>query len=355
MSASAPRQEGMRNPAVKYISWKGGDDMGYFSYYDKTIEDPKLRNVKIDLSKGFFILDKDLFSITGYDEPNKSNIISNEVRELTDRLVIKAYKDKKATILHTGSYTELKDVVKNSNILHYTRSVYILVKSELGQWELCHIAMSGSAFKSWIEDVENNSSHADSLICHSSTEEGKKGIVKYKFPRFTLERKATVEEWDKVVEVDRDILQPYLDQYLKKNKVGTPSTHEDEQEAKAFDINNWREFKVPTTGTKLCDLDFDTLRQISDKLAEDGEFESDLFNCVSQAQIDWSKAHKEWKDKKNQAGKKLEDFTAEELKETISKVPTSNKYYIYLACALEEKTKAEHVEVEVMGDEDIPF
>jgi hypothetical protein len=351
MSASAPRETGLRNPAAKFVKWKGGDEQGWFEYYDKEILDPKLRNVKIDLSEGFIVLDRDLFSVTGFDDNDNSNIISNEVREVSDRLVIKKYKDKKGVVIHTGSYEELKDIVKDSRYMGYTKSVYAMFKGEI-----IHLSLGGSCLKSWFE-IENNSSSNNGLIKHVSTEFGKRGNVKYKYPVFEVARKATDKEWEQAVKIDAEILQPYLNSYFERNKSGVPSTHEDSS-AKAFDIENWREFVIPKTGTKLKDINFDALREISDRLAEEGEFESDLFNCVSQGMIEWNKASKGWKDKANKDGKKLSEFTLDEINDVLTKVPTSSKHYIYLACAKEEieKSSAKVVETEVVDeDEDIPF
>jgi hypothetical protein len=348
MSASAPRQTAQRNPSELFIKWKGSRKQGYYEYYDKSIEDEKKRNVIIDLSEGFIILDKDLFSITGYDETLQCNIISNEVREMTDMIIVKRYKDKKAEVVLQGTYEQLKPKVQESRIYKYTRSVYVmLLGKHLGK--LAHIEFTGANFAQWIKDVENNSEHSNSVIIHATTEEGEKGSVEYKYPTFKIERKAQDDEWDAVLDLDSNILQPYLKDYLARNKSGKQVEENVNQEREAFDVANWRNFKLGT-GTRLCELTQQNIREIHDQMVDAGDVESGQFNCVCQSMLEYSNAIKSWKDKKDKSGKTLAEYTFDEIVSALAKVPVDNPARIYL------EVGKETLEIEAnQGEDDIPF
>lgn len=351
MSASAPRQTAARNPAEFFIKWKGSRKQGYYEYYDKTIEKESDRNVIIDLSEGFIILDKDLFSITGYDEGLKCNIISNEVREMTDNLIVKRYKDKKAEIVLQGSYEYLKLRVQESKVYKYTRSVYVML---LGKYfgKMAHIEFTGANFAQWIKDVENNSSHTKCVIIHKETLEGEKGSVEYTYPTFEFVRESTKEEWDAVLDLDSKILQPYLKEYLARNKAGRQHQEEDvSQERKSFDVANWRSFKLGT-GTMLCELSQENVREIHDQMVDAGDVESDQFNCVCQSMLEYSNALKSWKDKADNNNKKLGDYTYDEVVSVLAKIKPTNAARIYLEVAKEELERQANASDE---EDDIPF
>lgn len=358
MSLSAPRQTLAKNPAELFITWKGGDEQGYFEYYDKEQEDRSKRNVRVDL-KDFVVLDKDLFNITGWDDDNRIQYISNEVREVTDLLVVKAYqkstdgKPSKNWFAHTGTYEQLKDLVKNSKVLKYTRSVYIG-----WQGRLCHVQLTGAAFSQWIKDVESNSNFQRCLISHVKNETGKKGNVKYLFPHFNVGEPMDPETLEQMTAIDRDILQPYLKEYLARNKKGSPeSTQTSAETTDVFPKEQWRRFKLPD-GHLLCNMKQDDIRDVADQYAEAGDVESAAFDCLNQALMDYNHAAKTWKERSDKSGRKLSDYSLKELEEMYAKIPADNQYKITLEVAVDERKNEQPpavVDVEVVEEEDIPF
>jgi hypothetical protein len=347
MSASAPRQMGLRNPATKFIKWKGARTQGYFYYYDKEIEDPKFRNVQLDLGEGFYILDKDLFSITGFIEPTKTSVMSNEVREITDTLIVKGWKDKKAEILLQGPYTTLKNVVKDSNIYNYTRSVYIMFRGEL-----CHLELSGASFATWIKQVEANAAHVNSIVRHTGNIEKQKGIVEYQEPQWEVGEKADEETWNQVLQLDSTVLQPYLKEYFAKAGASptAPAPGPDVNE-EAFDIKNWRQYRLPS-GSRMCELSSYQIREHLDRLIEVGDVDSVVYNCLSQACVEYNQAVKTWESKKDNAKRPLSDYTAEEVKALLDKVAPDHPIKLTLEAAYEAKTcDAPQAELE----DDVPF
>ncbi len=351
MSASAPRATGVQNPAKRFIKWKAGANQGHFEYYDKTIEDKAKRNIKIDLSKGFYILDEDLFSITGYIEPSKTGIVSNAVRSIDDQITVKGYTpDGKSSILLKGTYAELKEAVKSSTIYNYTKDLYIMFEGEL-----CHIALSGAAFASWLAGVQPNANRGKCLIRHSGTEDKKKGIVDYKVPVFEVGKEADEATWAKVIELDSKILQPYLEVYLAKGGAqpsGDTGTHSEPQQ---IDTTKWREQTTPA-GVKLGEMTNVAIQQLSELLVEEGKDNTPLYDYVGQALYDYQAAMKVWDQKADSTGKKLSDYTLDELKAVIAKIGMMHKYSIFVQAAIEAKAQVEDAtEPTFDDDENIPF
>src|SRR6478609_512644 len=151
MSASKPRAAGVTNPAKYHIKWKAGGDQGWFEYWDRGTKE----NVKMDTLDDFLICDKDLFSITGYVNRTNSSIMSNEVRTIDDLIIVKAWTkvngQNKPEVVLRGSYSELKETVKDNPAYKYTKSIYIIWNGEL-----CRLELSGAAFASWLAEVEGN-------------------------------------------------------------------------------------------------------------------------------------------------------------------------------------------------------
>ncbi len=354
MSASAPRVTAARNPAKKFIQWKGGEDQGYFAYYDKSIEKKEDRNIKVDLTKGFFILDEDLFSITGFINKNKTGIVSNEVRKIEDELVVKGYPQGNGApvVLLKGPYTALKEAVKDSKDYNYTKCMYILFEGEL-----CHLSISGATFSQWLSDVQPNSKRSKSLIMHKDTTLKRNEAVKYQVASFEVGREATPEEWEEVLRVDSEIVQPFLNQYLAKGGSAAPANH-DSVSQDQIDTSKWRDQTTPA-GVKLGEMTIPAIRELSEMLVEEGKADTPLYDYVGQALYDYQEACKTWDQKKDSAGKLLSDYTIAELKALIpSKVPLSHKVALVIQAAIEAKqiTESEEVPVEVLEDEDdIPF
>jgi len=336
MSASKPRIVN-RNPAKKFIRWKGAEKQGWFEYYDKEIEDPKLRNVKVELSE-FAIVDEDLFSITGYVDETKSSIISNEVRSIEDKLIVKEYKDKKSKVVLEGTYAQLKETVRASKVFKYTKCIYILYKGEL-----CHLSLIGSAFKSWIDTVSSVSTNGICYIHQAETKTGKKGIVEWKYPTFKVGAKIPKAEWDKIVEIDSEILQPYLTEYFNKQS----ATKTEESSAQQVDTTKWREFDLPS-GDKLGSLNYEQIQDMDIEMVDAGDTDCPLYQCIGQAIYDYQQLEKTWDQKKDASGKPLTDYTYEELTALYFKMPPTHPSRQLIEVASEARKPAEE-------DDEIPF
>lgn len=343
MSASNPRKTGAKNPAIKFIRWKGGEEQGWFEYYDKDIVDPKLRNVRIELDR-FLVLDKDLFSITGFIDETKTAIISNAVRGMDDKIVVKSYKDKKSAIVLSGTYAELRDEIRGSKIYKYTKEIYILFKGEL-----CHLALAGTAFKSWIDTVEPNSKHWNSWIGVVEVKEGKKGIVKFNTPIFGVFEEAGEEDWNQVLHIDSTILQPFLEEYLKREP--SSSSNSPSHSEKEIDTADWRNVVTPS-GSKLGEMSIGSIEDLNQSLVEQDKTDSDLYQYVGHAIYEYQQVAKEWDKKKDKDGKLLKDYTLSELQTMYGKIVKANPFHVsklLIEAAIEAMSSVPN------DDDDIPF
>ncbi len=354
MSISKPRAEIARNPATKFIEWKGGSKQGYHQYFDKSANDGKGENKHIDLSCGFAILDMDLMSITGFDQDLNCGITSNEVVKNTDqKLIIKLWNKGKATVILEGSYAEIKDKVDKDKRLNYTQNVYAMLKGEL-----VHIKYSGMCLSSWYEDIASKPTNA--WVLHVETKDGQRGNVEYKYPIFAYGNELSEMEFDKAIEIDSKILQPYLESYLKAGGKVDEALNQDTKNDGHSDlpVEKWREVKAPS-GDPLGKLTFPELQELSDSI----DPESPLQDYIMRAIQDYSNIQKTWKDKAGSSGKKLSEYSIDEIKGLIKLIEDGKKWTAptkqYFEVALNEMLIAEQnsfADAEVLDeDDDIPF
>lgn len=335
MSFSKPREVN-RNPATKYIEWKAGDDQGHFQYYDKESE----KNMIVDL-KEFIVIDSDLFSITGYDEPTKTRYVSNEVRTVNDTLVVRGYQDKKGSIFLQGPYTALKETIKGNNKLKYTRCVYILFDGEL-----CHLKLTGTSVYEFGDSLLRGGNMQNNVVSHTETIEGKKGIVKWKSPKFAFGRELTAEEAKLAFETDSTVLQPYLEKYLAKNPSEAPATeHHSSVE--------WFEFK-DAKGKHLGEYSITELYNIHDSLVESGNVDGPEYEAVHQGVILHKQLQSQLDNKKDKVGKPILDYTVDELKVLEAATKYNHPAKLLLLTAIERKLEEVGPEADEEGD-DIPF
>jgi hypothetical protein len=206
--------ETAKNPAGKFLSWKSNEQC--FSYYDKDIEDKEKANVKIQLPFKFLFLDQ-LQSVKGWSDALSGQIISNEVKTVSDQELnaVCYHKNVKGestkTTIAKGLYKDIKDAVVSAGA-KYHKSIYIMLEDGT----LANIQLKGASVKEWGDFFNKSKSRlADEWIIVKSAKPGKKGAVKYFTPEFTFERSITEDESVQADEVF-DILDTYLQVYLKK-------------------------------------------------------------------------------------------------------------------------------------------
>lgn len=202
----------IESPCKKFLQWES--DNSEFSYWDKSLGE-KGEKVKVPLPLRFAVLDE-LSTIKGYHEGDKSGIWSNEVRDIKTGILIP--RTTKGVIVE-GTYTLIKDEI-NAAGGKYTKSLYVAVINEDGEFEIQNLQLKGAAFSGWIEFTQKvgNKIYTQAIICHNFRSE-KKGKVTYTVPEFKLDI-ISPDENEICQALDED-LQKYLKFYFNKNTDNT--------------------------------------------------------------------------------------------------------------------------------------
>lgn len=195
----------LTNPAKKFIRFKGGR----FTYWDKTAS----IEVELDHKKMRFIPITALSTISGFDQKNGCGIYSNEVKSLKSPLTVKSFKGGE---IASGLYHDIKDKVRSCGG-KYTLSVYALMDGELVNFQL-----AGAGRGNWFDD----DMYSASAIEIAELVDDKMGATKFKKPVFKKAEASEAELKDAYDLRDRH-LNPYLDQYLKKDAEEEKATAED--------------------------------------------------------------------------------------------------------------------------------
>ena len=202
--------ESIKNPATKFLSWKSNEQA--FSYYDKD----KQENVLVKLPLKFLFLDQ-LQSVKGWSDALSGQIISNEVKTVSDQElnVVCYHKNNKGenakTTIAKGLYKDIKDAVVSAGA-KYHKSIYVMLEDNT----LANIQLKGAGVAEWGNFFNSNKKRlADEWIIVESAKAGKKGAVKFTTPEFKFERSLSESESEQADSVF-DELDTYLQQYLKK-------------------------------------------------------------------------------------------------------------------------------------------
>lgn len=214
--------DAIKNPATKFLSWKSNDQC--FSYYDKD----KAENVAVKLPFKFLLLDQ-LQSVKGWSDALSGQIISNEVKTVSDQEITAVcyHKNNKGesvkTTIAKGLYKDIKDAIVSAGA-KYHKSIYIMLEDGT----LANIQLKGAGVAEWGTFFNSNKKRlADEWVIVASAKQGKKGAVKFTTPEFKFERSLTESEAEQADSVF-DELDAYLQQYLKKPVVNNIEVNEPE-------------------------------------------------------------------------------------------------------------------------------
>lgn len=203
MSRSNPTST-QSNPSTRWFEWDS--DNSCVKYYDKVAK----QSVSVKLPFTFLILDQTA-SITGWNDPSKSGVYSNEVRSTkASPLLVRSFKG--GTIAQ-GIYQDIKEKVKNEGG-KFTTNVYIAYKDG-AEYKIGTVMFKGASLQSWSDFSKANRSKLDTdAIQIASHVEGKKGKVTYTTPVFKV-IEASKEAEAKAIELDK-ALQTYFNEYMGK-------------------------------------------------------------------------------------------------------------------------------------------
>ncbi len=218
MSRSNPT-ETSNNPCTRWFEWAGGADGGFVRYYNKDAS----ASVNVGEKFAFLLLDE-LAAVKGWHDPSDSGIYSNEVRDTRqDVLVVKSFKGGE---LASGLYAKIRDRVGNLGG-HFQASCYIAYKDG-EDYKLGNLGFKGASLMAWM-DFKKKAGRKDGRPAYyvdairiNGHDEGTKGRVVYRVPRFTLAA-GSEDTNEKAIALDRD-LQSFLSEYLKRARVDQAET-----------------------------------------------------------------------------------------------------------------------------------
>lgn len=221
------------NPAKKFFKWESENKT--MSYYHKGETKEESKNVFVDLPFRFVTLGRPLFCVKGFDDNLNLGLYSNEVRTVKDEMVVR-YFDKKQPEIARGIWADVKDKADNvGGKYHLSIYGYDLIAKEI-----INIDVKGNGIGEWGELFKKSSNRlADEVVIIKGYKEGKKGIVKYTYPTFELERVINDEELDEVIEA-LETLKKYQNEYFKtstkagENEIEVVDTEENEPDGLPF-------------------------------------------------------------------------------------------------------------------------
>ncbi len=216
------------NPSTRWFEWAGGADGGVVRYYDK----PSQEVVTVGEKFAFLLLDE-LATVKGWHDASDSGIYANEVRDTRqDVMVVRSFKGGE---LASGLYSQIRDRVGNFGG-HFVASCYIAYKDG-DTYRIGNIGFKGAALNAWVEFKKScgmkngrKAFYVDAVKI-DGFEEGKKGRVVYRVPKFHL-APISDEANTQAVALDTE-LQEFLSEYLRRARVEQAEATKAERPVKA--------------------------------------------------------------------------------------------------------------------------
>ena len=195
------------NPTSKYLEWKSNDKS--FSYYDKEAGE----NVKVELPLKFLFL-QNYHTVKGWNDASESGIYSNEVFYIgSEPMTVRSFK---GGVIAEGLYKDIKPTITAAGG-KYNRSIYVMLEDGT----VANISLKGSGVRQWSDFKEANENLIDNQWIEVLTSnDEKKGSIKYSTPEFTVGANLTKQDSAKADDVAAE-LKTYLDGYFKKEVATT--------------------------------------------------------------------------------------------------------------------------------------
>ena len=195
------------NPTSKYLEWKSNDKS--FSYYDKSAGE----NVKVELPLKFLFL-QNYHMVKGWNDASESGIYSNEVFYIgSEPMTVRSFK---GGVIAEGLYKDIKPTITAAGG-KYNRSIYVMLEDGT----VANISLKGSGVRQWSDFMEANKNTIDNQWIEVLTSnDEKKGSIKYSTPEFTVGANLTKQDSAKADDVAAE-LKTYLDGYFKKEAATT--------------------------------------------------------------------------------------------------------------------------------------
>ena len=217
MSRRTQYGESVPNPVVRYYEWKSNDKQ--FNYYDKD----KKENVLVFPLKVALLTERS--TVRGWHDATDSSIWANEVKNpAKEPFNVNSSKPSKGgnTLITTGIYQEIKGKLEGG---HFERVVYAYEEG-VG---IVKIYFKGSALGAYSNfRKETGNKCFDKFIVVDEFESGKKGSVKFTFPKFKLGDEIGTE-LDKVIDEAFESVEEYLNSKNKSKEEVTDYVPEEDE------------------------------------------------------------------------------------------------------------------------------
>jgi len=187
------------NPTTKFLEWKSKEKC--FSFYNKENKENVL--VKLPLKVLFL---EHYHTVKGWHDKSESGIYSNEVYSIgKEPLNVRAFKGGEVA---EGLYKEIKDSVHKAGG-KYHRSIYVMD----AEGNILNLSLRGTAVASYSEFYKDNHHLLDNQFIEvNEALDGKKGSIKYSFPKFTV-GEVISREVDNLANESAKVLQSYVNEY----------------------------------------------------------------------------------------------------------------------------------------------
>lgn len=238
-------------PAKRYLQWSSENQT--FQYWDRDAEE----NVNISLPFQFVVLNDDYTTWKGYNDKAEAGIYSNEVKDISQKSkeTMTVICGKK--VVAEGTYQEIKEKVKAIGG-KYTKSIYVAVKNEDGDYEVWNLQIKGGALTGgqkqgetpakedkldgWIafsNDLKRSLYGKEIQVANIKPKKNK--ATKYVIPIFEVSRDLTAEEnsfFDEMTYKLDETLKDYK-AYLKSKSDDAEKT--ETEDVTTSDVEDWGE------------------------------------------------------------------------------------------------------------------
>lgn len=192
------REEGNRNPAVRWFEWAGKEQK--LKYWDKD----KKENFFVEAPFTFLVLDQ-LATVTGWNNAQNATMFANEVRNT--KVEPLSVKTRNGSVM-TGLYEEIKANVPDAK---YTRSIYIAFYDN-DELKIGNIKLAGAARQEWADFAKENKVY-DGAVTFVKAQKRKNKGVEFYVPVFKMKEEVSADTEAKAQELDQK-LQKYLSDYF---------------------------------------------------------------------------------------------------------------------------------------------
>lgn len=186
------------NPTSRYLEWKSNDKA--FKFYDKEAGDNFIEKLPMK-----FLFLNHYHTVKGFSDASNSGIYSNEVYHIgSQEISVRSFKGGE---IAKGLYKDIKPKVVSAGGT-YHRSVYVMTEDG----SIINLSFKGAVVSAWSDFYADNKNLLDNQwIEINTTEDKKKGSVKYSVPVFSI-GKTIDKQAASLADTAAEALQDYLNQ-----------------------------------------------------------------------------------------------------------------------------------------------